>query len=179
MIGERWARGSGGAARVIDAAGNVELWVLKPYAWPPHRPAFRLDKGATQHERNGITETVVSPEGSRIAFERRRHIRDVCATKPRDSGIPIEMRAPLAEVLKLVCVDCHQLAGFYLAWQESETLDQIATEGAWVTCTLPNACRCTWTAWPDVRQFRRQIATALGRGLKDGRAAVRVEHPRV
>lgn len=178
MTGGRWWRGSGAYSRVTDAAGNVE-WVLKPHAWPPARAPFQHDKGMVDGtDDSGTHYTEHSPEYGAVAVPRFRRNAELAATKPRTRE-PRSMRAPLAEVLKLVCVDCHQLAGFYLAWQESETLDQIATEGAWVTCTLPNACRCTWTAWPDVRQFRRQIATALGRGLKDGRAAVRVEHRRV
>lgn len=179
MTGGRWWRGSGAYSRVTDAAGNVEFWVLKPHAWPPARAPFQHDKGMVDGtDDSGTHYTEHSPEYGAVAVPRFRRNAELAAAKPRTRE-PRSMRAPLAEVLKLVCADCHQPAGFFLAWRGSTTLDQIAAAGAWVPCSLPNACRCTWSAWPAVDQFRRQIATALGRGLRDRRAAVRVEHRRV
>lgn len=86
------------------------------------------------------------------------------------------MRAPVAEVLKLRCAACHGIAAFFVAWSGATTLAEVLTEGRWLPSVLPNSCPCTWSHWPDASTFKRQLGTALSRGLDAGHAGgVKVE----
>ncbi len=171
----RWTRGAGAWSVTTDASGAAVRSVLLR-SWPPGRPTFREDKGATTEEHDGRRVHVASPEAGRGSIERLRRRAALVGTKPKTSVHESVVRAPVAEVLKLRCATCHRVAAFYVTWAEAATLADVLAEGRWLPSVLPGACACTWTDWPAPSTFKRQLGTALARGLDGGHArGVKVE----
>lgn len=170
----RWTRGAG-AWSVTTGAGAPRQEVLLR-SWPPRGPVFRDDKGATTELWNGHTIAVASPEAGQRVGQRHRRTREFLASKPAATAKESMLRAPVAEVLKLRCAACRGIAGFFVTWSGATTLADVLAEGRWLPSVLPNSCPCTWGQWPDASTFKRQLGTALARGLDGGHArGVKVE----
>lgn len=164
-----WARGAG-AWSVRRVGDEVEGWVLYS-RWPPVRAPFREDKGATTEETAIGPVRKSSPTAGAAKIQLMRRIAAAGKGKPAEVAM---LRAPVAEVLKLVCGRCHLTCAFFITWQSAETVEAVLAQGRWIVSDLPSTCTCEWTSWPDARKFRKQLTTALGRGLTGGRAAVKV-----